>query len=99
MNLYPAIGELNGDRSNYPFGNIEGEERKYGKCDFERLNRVVEPMPLIRGDIARKYFYVEKKWNMALTFEERYLFTEWNKNDPIDENEIKRIDTITKYQN
>ena len=98
MNLYPAIGELNGDRSNYPFGIIEGEERIYGKCDFERLNRVIEPTPKIRGDIARKYFYFENKWNMPLTNEERSLFEKWNENDPIDSNEIKRIDVISKHQ-
>ncbi len=98
MNLYPAIGELNGDRSNYPFGIIEGEERIYGKCDFERLNRVIEPTPEIRGDIARKYFYFENKWNMPLTNEERSLFEKWNENDPIDSNEIKRIDVISKHQ-
>ena len=99
MNLYPAIGELNGDRSNYPFGIVWLEPRKYGECDFEVLNKVVEPMQSIRGDIARKYFYFEKKWNMALTFEERRLFDEWDENDPIDENEIKRIEVISKHQN
>ena len=99
MNLYPTIGELNGDRSNYPFGIIEGEEREYGMCDFERLNRIVEPMPSIRGDIARKYFYFENKWNMALTNEERELFMKWNENDPIDANELKRIEVISKHQN
>jgi len=25
-NLVPAIGEINGDRSNYPYGNIRGEK-------------------------------------------------------------------------
>jgi len=99
MNLYPTIGELNGDRSNYPFGIIEGEEREYGMCDFERLNRIVEPMPSIRGDIARKYFYFENKWNMSLTNEERELFKKWNENDPIDANELKRIEVISKHQN
>ena len=99
MNLYPAVGELNGDRSNYPFGIIEGEDRDYGQCDFERLNRVVEPTPKIRGDIARKYFYFENKWNMDLTNEERGLFEKWNENDPIDVNELKRIEVISKHQN
>ncbi len=99
MNLYPTVGELNGDRSNHPFGIIEGENRIYGMCDFEILNRVVEPAPEIRGDIARKYFYFENKWNMALTNEERELFEKWNENDPIDANELKRIEVISKHQN
>ena len=33
-NLVPAIGEINGDRSNFTFEHIDGEERVYGACDF-----------------------------------------------------------------
>ena len=54
-NLVPAIGEINGDRSNFIFSEIRGEERVYGNCDFE-VNfpkRLVEPRPGVRGDIAR----------------------------------------------
>ena len=32
-NLYPAIGEVNGLRSNKPMAEIEGEERIFGTCD------------------------------------------------------------------
>ena len=34
-NLYPAIGEVNGRRSNYSMSIIEGENREFGKCDVE----------------------------------------------------------------
>ena len=34
-NLTPAVGELNGDRSNQPYGIVEGEPREYGACNFE----------------------------------------------------------------
>ena len=34
-NLFPSIGEVNGDRSNYIFGEIPGESRVYGQCDIE----------------------------------------------------------------
>ena len=30
FNLFPAIGEVNGLRSNYPMTIIEGEEREFG---------------------------------------------------------------------
>ena len=55
INLVPAIGEINRDRSNYKFGLIEKEKRQYGLCDFEVDNkqRIVEPREDIRGDIAR----------------------------------------------
>jgi deoxyribonuclease-1 len=34
-NLTPSVGQVNGDRSNFRYGVIEGEERVYGACDFE----------------------------------------------------------------
>ena len=42
-NLYPAIGEVNGRRSNYSMAIIEGEKREFGKCDIEIKSRKVEP--------------------------------------------------------
>jgi deoxyribonuclease I len=52
-NLFLSIGEVNGDRSNFVFGKIDGEEREYGECDFELAERIVEPKKSLRGDIAR----------------------------------------------
>ena len=42
-NLFPAIGEINASRSNYPFGEIPGELRKYGICDIEINREIAEP--------------------------------------------------------
>jgi deoxyribonuclease-1 len=54
-NLVPAIGEINGLRSNYRFGMVAGEEREFGACDMEIAGKVAEPPERIRGDIARTY--------------------------------------------
>lgn len=45
-NLVPAVGEVNGDRSNYSFGMLPGESRVYGRCDVEIdfKARKVEPL-------------------------------------------------------
>ncbi|NCC19266.1 MAG: hypothetical protein EOM29_10045, partial [Bacteroidia bacterium] len=54
MNLVPAIGELNGDRSNYRYGANEPKIGQYGQCNFEvdfEANRAYVK-PEIRGDIA-----------------------------------------------
>ena len=48
-NLYPAIGEVNGRRSNYSMAIIKGEKREFGKCDVEIKNHKVEPKESIRG--------------------------------------------------
>ena len=42
-NLYPAIGEVNGRRSNYSMAIIKGEKREFGKCDVEIKSRKIEP--------------------------------------------------------
>ena len=70
-NLVPAVGELNGDRSNLPFSMIEGEPREYGACDFE-VNLAadrVEPRPEVRGNIARTYFYMSSTYGLPISEE------------------------------
>ena len=62
FNLYPAIGEVNGRRSNYSMGIIEGEKREFGKCDVEIKSRKVEPREEIRGEIARTYMYMDSAY-------------------------------------
>ena len=43
FNLYTALVEANGRRRNYSMGIIEGKKWEFGKCDFERKSRKVEP--------------------------------------------------------
>lgn len=97
-NLYPAVGELNADRKNYKYGIIPGEERKYGACDFEVADKLVEPKEDIRGDIARTYFYMEKTYNVPISDKQRKLFEVWDKQDKIDEWEIIKAKRIEKIQ-
>jgi deoxyribonuclease-1 len=61
-NLQPAIGEVNGLRSNYSMAMIDGEAREFGACDVEIADRKIEPRPAIRGDIARIYLYMEASY-------------------------------------
>ena len=58
-NVFPAIGEVNGRRSNYSTGIIEGEERELRKCVVEIKSWKVEPSEEIRGEIARTYMYMD----------------------------------------
>jgi len=67
-NLQPVIGEVNGLRSNYQIGEIDGEVREFGKCDVEIKNKKVEPAPKIRGDIARTYLYMEYAYPKYVIF-------------------------------
>jgi len=99
-NLVPAIGEINGDRSNYSFSMLEGEPRTYGSCDFEVdfKTRKAEPAPNIRGDIARIYFYMQDRYKLKSSKKQMQLFEAWDKLDPVDDWERernKRIETVT----
>ena len=97
-NLVPSVGELNGDRSNYSYGIIDGEARLYGECDFEVSGKKAEPKEDIRGDIARTYFYMEETYNIELTNEERQLFIMWDKMDNISQWEKIRAKRIKEIQ-
>ncbi len=91
-NLVPAVGEVNGDRSNYRFGMLEGESRAYGACDFEVdfKQRTAEPAPEIRGDIARTYFYMSDTYGIRLSKQQKRLFDIWDREDPEDDWEKER---------
>jgi deoxyribonuclease-1 len=102
-NLVPEIGELNADRSSYAFGEVEGEERAYGACDFEvnRATRTAEPPPRARGDVARAYLYMAHTYGnrtLPLSPAQREQFERWHASDPPDEWERLRDARIAKIQ-
>ncbi len=92
-NLVPAVGEINGLRSNYSFAMIPGEKRAFGKCDMEIEGRKAEPPPGKRGDIARTYFYMGWAYpgHGIISKKNRKLFEAWDKGDPVDEWECERL--------
>lgn len=100
-NLVPAIGEINGDRSNYRFQMIDGEARLYGKdinmeIDFQQ--RSAEPPENVFGDIARIYFYMKEKYGFQISAAQDKLLRSWNNLDPVDVWEDKRNRLLTQIQ-
>ncbi|MFC1482422.1 endonuclease [Myxococcota bacterium] len=102
VNLVPAIGELNGDRSNYRFDDIPGEPRVYGRCDFEvdRKRRIAEPPPGRQGEIARTYLYMHYAYKGGLPLSKNQIrrFLRWHRADPPDAWEKERNRRISKVQ-
>ena len=103
-NLVPAVGEINGLRSNYSFAMIPGEKREFGACDMEISDRKAEPPPDVRGDIARTYYYMHWAYSGhgVISKKNRKLFEEWDNNDPVDQWECircKRIETLQGDEN
>ncbi len=99
-NLVPAIGEVNGLRSNYGFTQLPGEEREFGTCDVEIRDRKIEPADHLRGDIARIYMYMDKAYpgRGIISRKNRKLFDAWAKLDPVDKWECERQERIKGIQ-
>lgn len=94
-NLFPANGQLNGDRSNHPFGVVEGEPRKYGACDFEvgGSPKRAEYSKAVKGDVARAILYMHAMHSIAVPYDLDQLMRD-SAEDPPEIWEIKRAMAI-----
>lgn len=99
-NLFPAVGELNADRSNFRFDFTIAKPERYGECVFnvDFKKRRVKVREEIRGVIARDYLYFNKEYKMKLSKQEMKKYKAWNKQYPADKWEIERNKRITKIQ-
>ncbi|MGL4725343.1 MAG: deoxyribonuclease I [Scandinavium sp.] len=99
-NLQPAVGEVNGDRNNFMYGQWNGGEGQYGQCamkvDFK--GKIAEPPERARGAIARTYFYMRDRYKLTLSRQQTQLFTAWNKMYPVTAWECKRDARIAEIQ-
>ena len=99
-NLFPAEGEINGDRKDYPWGMVPGAARDYGRCamKIDASLRRVEPPDAVKGDIARTMFYMSATYGFKLADQDRQLFTAWSLQDPPDAWEQTRNQRIAAIQ-
>lgn len=100
-NLVPAIGEINGDRSNYKYSMVSGEPRAYGtpvNMEIVFKSRIAEPPESVQGDIARTYFYMAKRYNLQISAQQKQLFIAWNNLDPVDDWERQKNQRVKAIQ-
>jgi len=77
--VYPTDGKVNGQRSNYPYGECEGGTTlpasgsvkalgRLGNCTSPGYSgRVFEPVDDYKGDFARTYFYMAACYNQQVS--------------------------------
>ncbi|MBB3048979.1 deoxyribonuclease-1 [Litorivivens lipolytica] len=84
-NLVPAVGEVNGDRSNYSMAEIPDAAPQYGACDAETdfKGRKFEPRDEVKGQVARIYFYMADRYNLRLSKKDQRLFMAWDRMYPV----------------
>ena len=106
-NLVPEIGELNADRTDKPYGEIDGEKREYGEYDFEISNKpkLAEPAENIHGDIARTWLYMYMTYGAEMlptSTEKLQMFCDWHNHNPVsnwEKNKVERISAIQANSN
>ncbi len=101
-NLRPAIGSVNGLRSNYEFALIPGEVHEFGACDMEidSSNKRAEPPEGVRGEIGRTYLYMASAYpDVAfLSAANVQMMEAWSDSDPVNAWECERERLIAKMQ-
>ncbi len=97
-NLVPAVGLINGRRSNYNWGMLGG--KRYGSCEMriDTSIRRVQPPAAVRGDIARVMLYMRDTYDIDLSRQDAQLYVAWNNADPPDAWEIERDRRIRQAQ-
>lgn len=99
VNLYPAIGQINADRSNKPFlEHVSNKVKTYGQCDIKIGSRGIVPPTNKRGDIARIAFYMHETYGVTYSKRQLSLFNKWHKEDPISAQEKAHNNKIVKIQ-
>ncbi|MDX7991879.1 endonuclease [Xenorhabdus littoralis] len=98
-NLAPSIGEVNGDRSNFGYGMVaRNTPNMYGACsskvDFK--SRLFEPRNRVKGMVARVYFYMHDRYDLAMSRQQQQLMMAWDRQYPVDEWERKRDNRIAR---
>ncbi|MBO8415258.1 MAG: endonuclease [Proteobacteria bacterium] len=99
-NLFPSVGEVNGDRSNFQFTDWNGTPTQYGKCEMviDFKQKQAQPPRRSRGVIARAYLYMADKYGIRLSNTQKRIYEAWNRQYQPDDNECLRNQLIEDVQ-
>jgi len=104
FNLYPSVGEVNGDSSNFNYGMASGVAPQYGQCkmrvDFDQ--RAAEPRDEVKGLVARTTFYMFDRYNLSISRQQQRLLVAWDRQYSVsawEKERDKRIAAIMGHSN
>lgn len=102
--LYPTDNEMNSVRGNNPLGEVV-KDSKVLKCRASRTGKpsgggaeVFEPPQNHRGNAARALFYFSVRYELPLDERQESTLRKWSKEDPVDEEEMRRNNAIQGIQ-
>ena len=101
FHLRPAVPRINSTRSNHPFGvpvTKGNSDTAWHVGPDEDGDTVFMPPPDHRGDISRSMFYFSVRYGMNIDEEQEEVLRTWHREDPVDEQERKRVDLVEEEQ-
>lgn len=103
--LFPTDSKANGVRGNNHFTNVTHGSSAYKGCNTSMVGVIsetgrygFEPPADHKGNVARALFYFAVRYDMSIPDYEEIILRQWNWQDPVDQEEIKRNDLIENYQ-
>ncbi len=104
FNLYPSVGEVNGDRSNFNYAMAPGVAPQYGQCptriDFDQ--RAAEPRDAVKGLVARTTFYMFDRYKLSMSRQQQQVLMAWDKQHPVsawEKERNRRIAAVMGHSN
>lgn len=84
FNLYPSVGEVNGDRSNFKFGMVRSTPQ-YGACStrIDFIGKTAEPRDEVKGLVARSTFYMYDRYGLSMSSQQQQLLMAWDRQHPV----------------
>ncbi|WP_295905740.1 endonuclease I family protein [uncultured Bdellovibrio sp.] len=102
--LFPTDSQINAIRGNNMFGEVSHDLMEL-KCPASRFglgsggsDEVFEPPQDHKGNVARALFYFSVRYDMPINQLEEVILRKWNKEDPVDAEEMRRNEEIFKAQ-
>lgn len=103
-NLFPAVGEVNGLRSNYSMAEIGALGKfagiTFGGCQARVFESKFEPMDFAKGTVARAYLYMDGAYpgRGIISNKNEKLFEAWDRLHPVEPWECDLYRRIRKFQ-
>lgn len=103
-NLFPAVGEVNGLRSNYSMAEIGALGKfagiTFGGCQARIFESKFEPMDFAKGSVARAYLYMHGAYpgRGIISGKNEKLFEAWDRLHPVESWECDLYRRIQKIQ-
>lgn len=103
FNLYPAVGEVNGDRANFNYGMAQGVQPQYGQCStkIDFRERAAEPRDEVKGLVARVTFYMFDRYALNMSRQQQLLMA-WDQQHPVttwERERDQRIASVVGHSN